>query len=273
MNSTELDLYFERTGYRGPRTPNLEVLHALTAAHTQTIPFENLDVLLGRGIDLDFNAVFDKLVRRRRGGYCFEQNWLFLNVLQSLGFAATPLSARVRLDRPRDFIPPRTHMFIRVALDGTAWLTDVGVGASSLTSAISFDSAAEQPTPHEPRRIVRESGRCFHQVRFGDDWHDVYEFTGEEMPEIDREVGNWFTSAHPKSHFKNRLIVARAGTEARRYTLLNREFKIRERDGHAKVRPVESAKQLLELLDEFFGLRFPDGTHFGDAPDAPWPIT
>jgi N-hydroxyarylamine O-acetyltransferase len=208
VNPSELDLYFERTGYRGPRTPGLEVLHALTAAHTQTVPFENLDILLGRGIDLGFDAVFDKLVRRRRGGYCFEQNSLFLNVLQTLGFDATPLSARVRLDRPRDFIPPRTHVFIRVMLDDTAWLTDVGVGASSLTSAIAFDTAAEQVTPHERRRILREAGRCFHQIRFGDDWHDVYEFTGEEMPEIDRVVGNWYTSTHPQSGFKSRFWSA-----------------------------------------------------------------
>jgi N-hydroxyarylamine O-acetyltransferase len=271
VNSSELDLYFERTGYRGPRAPGLEVLHALTAAHTRAIPFENLDVLLGRGIDLGSDAVFDKLVRRRRGGYCFEQNSLFLDVLQTLGFDATPLSARVRLDRPRDFIPPRTHVFIRVMLDDTAWLTDVGVGASSLTSAIAFDTAAEQATPHEPRRILREAGRCFHQIRFGNDWHDVYELTGEEMPEIDREVGNWYTSTHPRSGFKSRLTVARAGAEGRRYTLLNRELKIRERDGQASVRPIATASELLELLDEFFGLRFPGNTRFGDAPDSPWP--
>ena len=115
MDASELNLYFERIGWDGPRppTPSLEVLHALTAAHTQAIPFENLDVLLGRGIQLGFDAVFDKLVRRRRGGYCFEQNGLFLHVLQALGFAATPLSARVRRDRPRDFIPPRSGMASR----------------------------------------------------------------------------------------------------------------------------------------------------------------
>jgi N-hydroxyarylamine O-acetyltransferase len=271
MNASELELYFERTGYRGSRMPCLEALHALTAAHTQTIPFENLDILLGRGIDLRFEAMFDKLVRRRRGGYCFEQNGLFLNVLQTMGFDASPLSARVRLDRPRTFTPPRTHVFIRVMLADAAWLTDVGVGAASLTSAIAFDTGAEQRTPHEARRILREAGRCFHQIRFGEDWHDLYEFTGEEMPEIDREVGNWFTSTHPQSGFKSRLTVARSGAEGRRYTLLNREFKIRERDGHASVRPIASAVELLELLGEFFDLRFPSDTRFGDAPDSPWP--
>src|SRR6185369_9612361 len=132
----DVDAYLARIGYSGPRVPTLPVLHALTAAHTQTIPFENLDVLLGRPIDLQPDAIFDKLVRRRRGGYCFEQNGLFLHALEALGFRVRPLSARVRLDRPRDYTPPRTHMFLRVEIAGESWLTDVGVGGLSLTSAL-----------------------------------------------------------------------------------------------------------------------------------------
>jgi N-hydroxyarylamine O-acetyltransferase len=272
MSSFDLERYFERIGYRGPREPTLAVLHALTSAHAHAIPFENLDVLLGRRIDLVLDAVFHKLIVERRGGYCFEQNSLFLHVLKTLGFDVTPWSARVRLDRPRDFTPPRTHMFVRVSLDGAAWLSDVGVGASSLTAAISLDTTAEQATPHEPRRIVREAGRWFHQIRFGDDWHDVYEFTGEEMPPIDREVGNWYTSAHPQSHFKDRLMAARAGSDGRRYTLLNNELKVRARDGSAAVQSIGTPDELLAVLREHFDLSFPAGTRFGAAGAAwPWP--
>ena len=271
MNSNQLASYFSRIGYRGPLEPSLSVLHQLTAAHVQHIPFENLDVLLGRGIDLSEDAVFDKLVERRRGGYCFEQNGLFLRVLTALGFDVTPLSARVRLDRPRDFIPPRTHMFLRVALpDDGVWLTDVGVGGASLTSALRFEPGVEQATPHELRRIVQEDGRYFHQVRFGDSWTDVCEFTGEAMPPIDREVANWFTSAHPQSHFKSRLMVARAGSDGRRFTLLNGELKIRECTGLARAEVIESPAQLLQLLREHFGLSFAPDTRFGGA-GSPWP--
>jgi N-hydroxyarylamine O-acetyltransferase len=270
MDATQLTQYFSRIEYQGPREPSLPVLHALTAAHVQHIPFENLDVLLGRGVDLSDDAVFDKLVTRRRGGYCFEHNGLFLRVLTALGFEVTPLSARVRLDRPRDFIPPRTHMFLRVALDGGVWLTDVGVGGASLTSALRFELDREQVTPHEPRRIIQEDGRYFHQVRFGDSWTDVCEFTGEPMPPIDREVANWFTSAHPQSHFKSRLMAARAGSEGRRYTVLNGELKIREQSGVAHAVSIESGTQLLDVLHEHFGLSFAPDTRFGDA-SAPWP--
>lgn len=264
-----LDAYFARIAYRGPRDPTLSVLYALTAAHVQSIPFENLDVLLGRPIDLDIGAVFQKLVIDRRGGYCFEQNGLFLHVLSELGFSVTPIGARVRLQRPRDFIPPRTHMFIRADVEGESWLTDVGVGGVSLTSAIRLDTDAEQFTPHEPRRIVRDGARCFHQVRFGEDWNDVCEFTLEPMPPIDRELANWYTSAHPQSHFKDRLMVARA-TPTGRVTLLNRELTLRGRDGHAETRNLASPDELLDILAAHFGLQFPPGTRFG-PPGSPWP--
>ena len=243
MTPSELRRYFARVGYEGPREPTL-------------------DVLLGRGIDLGEDALLDKLVERRRGGYCFEQNGLFLAVLTAVGFDVTPLSARVRLDRPREFTPPRTHLFLRVVIDGVPFLTDVGVGGLSLTAAIRFETGPRQSTPHEPRRIVHEDGRYFHQARLGSEWVDVYEFTGEAMPPVDREVANWYTSAHPQSHFKNRLIVARAGDDGVRYTLLNDELKVRGRDGRAVVTPIESDERLLALLSEHFGLAFPAGTRF-----------
>ncbi len=262
----DLDAYCARVGYTGSRTPTLATLHAITAAHTRAIPFENLDVLLGRGIDLDPATVFAKLVTARRGGYCFEQNGLLLGVLEAMGFDVAPISARVRWQRPRDFTPPRTHVFLRVELDGASWLTDVGVGGMSLTSALRLEPDVEQATPHEPRRLTREGARWFHQARLGDAWHDVCEFTLEEMPFIDRLLGNWFTSAHPESHFKHRLLVARAGDAAgARHTLLNREYTVRARDGVAVSRAIGSPAELLDVLASEFGLVFAAGTAFACA--------
>src|SRR6185369_6798280 len=129
---------------------------------------ENLDVLLGRGINLEPAAVQQKLIHQKRGGYCFEQNSLLLQVLEAVGFAVKPISARVRLQRPRDFIPPRTHLFLRVELEGESWLADVGIGSLSLTSAIRLNTDAEQSTAHEPHRIAREGNLLFHQARLGD---------------------------------------------------------------------------------------------------------
>jgi N-hydroxyarylamine O-acetyltransferase len=267
-----LDAYFDRIRYGGSTAPTLQTLNALAAAHAKAIPFENLDVLLGRRVLLDPDAVSQKLVHERRGGYCFEQNSLFLRVLCELGFQATPIGARVRLQRPREFTPPRTHMLLRVELAGASWLADVGVGALSLTAAVRLDAAGEQPTPHEPRRIICEHGRYFHQARLGDTWSDVYEFTLEEMPEIDREVANWYTSTHPASHFRSSLVAARAADDGARVTLSNRELTLRPRSGTAHKQWLRTPAELLQALAEYFQLRFPEGTVF-DCPALDFPNT
>jgi len=160
-------------------------------------------------------------------------------------------------------------MFIRVEIDGESWLTDVGVGGVSLTAAIRLLDGAEQPTPHESRRVVREAGQWFHPVRFGSEWQDVCEFTLEAMPVIDRELANWFTSTHPESHFKNRLLAARALPDGGRVTLLNGDLTLRRR-GDTAHHSLASAAELLDVLAQHFGLSFSRDTRFG-PPGSPWP--
>jgi N-hydroxyarylamine O-acetyltransferase len=258
----DIDAYTRRIGYAGSLAPTRATLDALAARHVEAIPFENLDILLGRPISLAPEAVDQKLLDGGRGGYCFEQNTLFLRVLTQLGYSARPISARVRIDRPRDAIPSRTHVFVRVDLGGETWLADVGVGGLSVTSALRLVLDDVQETPHEARRIVREGDRYFHQARLNTGWQDVCEFTLEEMPEIDREVANWFTSAHPQSHFRSRLMVARSQADGGRVTLLNQELTLRRRGGTAETRRLETPDELLTALRDHFALRFPPATRF-----------
>jgi N-hydroxyarylamine O-acetyltransferase len=276
----DIPAYFARIGYTGPQEASLAALHGIMAAHVRSIPFENLDVLLGRAISLEPGRIAHKLIDERRGGYCFEQNTLLLHVLESLGFAVTALSARVRVQRPRDVQPARTHMFLRVEVGDESWLADVGIGGFSLTAPLRLELDTPQTTPHEPRRIVSEGAwtgfalrapdaRLFHQAYFADSWHDICDFTLEAMPEIDRVLGNWYTSAHPESHFRNRLIVARA-TDEGRVTLANRELGIRRRDGQSEARLLESPEELLAVLAQHFGLQFPEGTRFA-CSGLDWP--
>jgi len=265
-HTPDLDAYFARIGYAGSREPTRAVLDAIIFAHVSRVPFENLDVLLGRPIELAPAAVEQKLVRDRRGGYCFEQNGYFLEVLRALAFEVRPLSARVRIGRAREFTPARTHVFVHVTIDGVPLLADVGVGALSPTASLRFDVEGEQATPHEPRRLVREGrwsgdmrdprARIFHQARLGSEWVDVAELTLEEMPEIDRVVGNWYTSAHPHSHFRGRLVVARA-TERGRVTIADDQLTLRGADGVGDTRKLESVEALEAALDEHFGIRLP----------------
>jgi N-hydroxyarylamine O-acetyltransferase len=255
----DLDAYFARIGYTGSRQPALATLNAISFAHVCSIPFENLDVLLARPIELDGAAIEQKLVRERRGGYCFEHNTLLLEVLGQLGFRVQPISARVRLGRARDFTPARTHLFVRVELDDGSYLADVGVGSMSLTSALRLVENVEQATPHEPRRIVRDGALLFHQVRLGDAWNDVNEFTLEEMPVIDRIVANWYTSTHPQSHFRHRLIAARATPDGGRITLADRDLTERARDGTSRVTRLSGHGELVDALASHFGIAVPAG--------------
>lgn len=272
----DLDRYFERIQRPRPPRPDLEQLNAIVAAHVCTIPFENLDVLLGRPIDLSPAAVEHKLLVERRGGYCFEQNTLLMHVLRALGFSVTPIGARVRVQRSRSETPARTHVFLRVELADGSWLVDVGVGGLSPACALRLATDVSQPTPHEPRRIVSQGewrglglrapdAALFHQAYFDEAWRDVCEFTLEEMPEIDRQLANWYTSAHPSSHFKDKLMVALA-TPTGRKNLLNRRFTRREADGTSQTRVLGSPAELLELLRCEYGISLPAGAELR----CPW---
>lgn len=251
----DLDAYFQRIGYDGPREPSSAVLSDIVHAHVLTIPFENLDVLLGNPIQLDAASLQKKLIHDRRGGYCFEQNGLLLLVLKEMGFEVAPLSARVKLGYPRGELTPRTHLVVRIEMEGSSWLADVGVGGLSPTAILKLELDRQQATPHETRRIVRDGDLYFHQALLAGEWEDVYQMTMEEMPLVDREVANWYTSTNPKSRFKNILMVAKAAPSGVRLTMLNDEFSVRDASGKATKTPIGSQKEMLDLLAEHFGVQ------------------
>jgi N-hydroxyarylamine O-acetyltransferase len=163
-------------------------------------------------------------------------------------------------------------VLLRIELDGESYLVDGGFGALSPTAALRLALNVQQPTPHEPRRIVSEGdwqglslrapdAVLVHQAYFADAWHDLFEFTLEPMPLPDREMGNWFTSTAPTSHFRDKLMVARA-TANGRVTLQDRELTQRDRNGAATSRVLHTRAELLDALVEHFQLRFPADTHF-----------
>lgn len=265
----DLGAYAARLGYAGPLTVSRETLAGLLRAQVQTIPFENLDVLLGRPIRTDVESVTRKLVHDRRGGYCFEQNHLLLYALRALGFTAVPMIARVRWQVPAEVATGLTHMLVRVTLDGRDWLADAGMGSLSLTAPLVMTPDLEQDTPHDRRRLVRRDDHLVQQVLFAGTWQDVNLFRPEPAAAPDLEAGNWYSHTHPQAHFRNNLMVARATAGGRR-TLLNREFTERARDGSTAKREITSPDELLTVLAAQFDLHFPAGTRFG-APGAAWP--
>lgn len=249
----DLDSYFARIGYAGTREPTLQTLQALHLLHPAAIPFEAIDVLLGRGVDLSPDAVDDKLIRRRRGGYCFEHNSLFKRVLTSLGFQVEGLAARVAwMAQPHEPPQHRAHMALRVTVDGKPWLADVGFGAAVLTGPIRMDTEEPQATPHEKYRLIRSGRELLLETELEAAWTPVYRFSLEPQLDSDYELPNWYTSTHPSSRFRNILIVARSTSQARA-ALLDNRLTIRPRQGEVS-REFLDADRLEQALADVFGL-------------------
>jgi N-hydroxyarylamine O-acetyltransferase len=249
----DLDAYFGRIGYSGPREPTLEVLRALHALHPAAIPFEAIDCLLGRGVDISPAAVDAKLIQRRRGGYCFEQNSLFQRVLAALGFAVEGLAARVCWNMvPDQPAQPRTHMVLRVAVEGEPWIADVGFGGCVLTAPLRLQPGLEQPTDHDRYRLTPVGEDLRLEVLREPGWVPAYDISLSPCVPRDYEMANWFTSTHPSSHFRHRLLAARTTPEAR-YGLLLNQLNVRPRDGPPE-KTVLDAAGLEAALRDIFGL-------------------
>ncbi|PSJ42963.1 arylamine N-acetyltransferase family protein [Allosphingosinicella deserti] len=249
----DLEAYCARIGYSGSLTPTLETLRALHAHHIAAIPFEAIDALLDRPIDIAPASVDAKLIAGRRGGYCFEQNGLFQRVLAAMGFAVEGLIARVRWMLPPGAPPrPLTHMAMRVTIDGTPWLTDVGFGGNVLPTPIRLDIEGPQQTRHGPYRLVAFGPVTLLQARLGERWESLYDLQPLPAARSDYEVGNWFTSRHPSSHFRHQLIAAKTTPEAR-YNLLEGRLTVRRPGAPAEQSHLD-AMGIEAVLEGTFGL-------------------
>jgi len=256
----DLDAYLARIGHAGPRDATFDVLAAITEAHTSAIPFENLDILLGRPILLDLAALQAKLVLGRRGGYCFEQNTLLRAALDALGFEVTPLAARVRVGSPPGAVRPRTHMLLAVDLREGRFLADVGFGGGGPVRPLPLSEGRETRVGMSLFRQRREGPDWVLEGDQGDGWQDLYAFTEEPQQAVDFEVANWFTSTYPRSPFTSSLNVQRQELH-RRAILRDRELTLRGADGDV-TETIRDPRHLLAVLGERFGLSFPPGTRF-----------
>jgi N-hydroxyarylamine O-acetyltransferase len=252
----DLDAYLARIGWRGPRAPDLATLRGIAAHHATAIPFENLDPLLGRPVLLDAPALEQKLVQSGRGGYCYEHNLLLSHALSALGFESSGLGARVVWNRPADSITARSHMLVRVELDGRTHLVDVGFGGLTLTGVLRLEPDVEQATPHEPFRLLRIDGDWLMQARVRGEWLALYRFDLQRQYQVDYEVASYYVSTSPTSHFVTGLIAART-EPGRRLALRNRELAIHELEGDTRRRALSSPAEIMDALERDFSIALP----------------
>jgi N-hydroxyarylamine O-acetyltransferase len=253
-----LDAYLRRIEYTGSLAPSRATLDALHLAHATHIPFENLDIQLGRPVRLDLASLEAKLVRGRRGGYCFEQNRLFATALEALGYDVTPLAARVRYGTTA--VLARTHMTLLVDVDGERLLADVGFGAQGLLLPVPIGQPEVSRQFAWRFRVLEDDGAFTLQSDAADSWDDLYAFTLERQHPADFDLANYYTSTHPDSRFVQNLTAQRLAPDMRRI-LRNRDYS-EERDGATILRTLGSDDEVLDVLAESFGLEFPPGTRF-----------
>ena len=213
----DLDAYLARIGLGLLPETTADGLASVQRAHRLAIPFENLDVRLGRGISLDPEHVFEKLVHRRRGGYCFEQNQLFLRALTAIGFDTRPLLARVWL--MADGVPPLTHTLNLVQIDGQHWIADAGFGGSYSPPMPLIDGAEAVAPDGAQFRLKTDPIHGWLLERKGDpkttdgrtthdDWQLQYSFTLGTVATIDLALSNHWTSTKADTRFTTLSVVS-----------------------------------------------------------------
>ncbi len=246
IEELDLDAYLKRIDVAEPN------LRSIMAGHLATIPFENVDVFLGRVPDLDMPSLQAKMVQRRRGGYCFEQNALFGAALERLGIEVTRLAARTRINT--DKVRPRTHMMLVVTVDGEQWLTDVGFGSGLL-----------EPMPL--RETTVQQGGWTYRLAYDDEqwvlksldsrgWIDQYAFAMERIYPSDYDMANFYTAAWPRSAFVTRL-VAQGRDEQEHRALSGTELTISGPEGERSKQTL-TPEQTAEVLRDQFGVELTD---------------
>jgi N-hydroxyarylamine O-acetyltransferase len=253
-HSLDLDAYFERIRWGGPTRPGLDTLTGLLRAHMKHIPFENLDVLLGRPVRLDLEGLQEKLVRGRRGGYCFEHGTLFAAVLENLGFRPVRHTARVTLFVPRS-LAQRTHMFLNVSLTDGSFVVDPGFGGLAPRAPVPLDGT-EVSDGQDSHSVVRDGRFWLLRALSDGKTVDAWATTLDEDYPVDFEMANYFIATHPSSPFVNRIML-RAFIDGGSVSVMNREVIVRRGDQRDTLH-LADRRALRDLLAEYFGFDLPE---------------
>lgn len=252
FTNERLSAYFERIGYGGSCDKTSKTLSDLQDAHLQSIPYENIDILLGVPLSLDEDDLFEKMVVKKRGGYCFEQNGLLLAALEGIGFEVTQLCGRFIIGEVG--ISDRRHRVLKVeASDGT-FICDVGVYGESPRKVLRFVEGEVQSDGICEYKYRKDDfyGWVECQKQRGKDWTDIYGFTEEPWLTRDFLQPSFFCEKHPESAFTSFHKVGMFRDKAT-LTFIDHTFTIYE-DAQIKLREEIEDKDIPKLLKEQFGL-------------------
>jgi len=253
VTTFDLDGYLARIRWNGPHEATYATAAGVLRAHMTHIPFENLDVLLGRGIRIDSDSVYAKLVVARRGGYCFEQATLLQSALVHLGFNPVVHTARVIQMRPRSEAA-LTHMVITLEFDDGRFVLDPGYGG--LAPLVPVPLEADARDGRDLHRLVRQGHEWVLEAHLDGTWTALWSSMLEPAEPVDFLMANHFVSTFPTSPFVTNLML-RAITPTGRVSVMNRAV-TRRRDGCEETKVIESRRALRTLLNEDFEFDLPE---------------
>ena len=249
-----IDDYLRKIGATDVAGATLDTLRRLHLAHRETFLFDNLSIQRGGRVSLVLDDLQRKFLDEGGGGYCFEHNTLFGAALRDLGFTSTSLLARVRRGPREGWM--RTHMVLRVIINGAPWLADVGFGGLGLLEPLPLaeGATAEQGGATYALRLEQNTWVLSMRDRAAAAT-DLYEFTEDPQTAGDIEVANHYTSTHPASMFRRTLTIQRTTREER--TLLRSNVLMRFRDGQAIEEPVDRSR-VRSIARDLFGVELPE---------------
>ncbi|MDR0271502.1 arylamine N-acetyltransferase [Paenibacillus sp.] len=248
--------YLERIGYTGSINRSATVLANLHEHHMYAVPYENMDILNGIPLSLDLDDLYDKIVIRSRGGYCFELNALFGWLLGELGFQVTSYFGRFWRDEPNP--PPlRRHHILRVKAEGQSYICDVGVGGIVPIRPLLLVEGLEQQLGGEYYRLDRDPfyGWILSERKAGE-WSRIYSFTEEPQLPRDFEMASYWCEHAPESIFtKSAMVFIR--TREGRNTMAGDEFRIFTSEGVETFTP-STQEEYRQAMQTYFGISISD---------------
>lgn len=242
----------KRIGAEEPAARSEGALDGLIVSHLQTVPFENLDVVdFGLVPNLGEEELYEKIVTRRRGGYCFELNTLFQSLLKGLGYAVYPVGVRVVWNR--DFIPPLSHMGLVTELDGRKYYCDVGFGGPGPKGLLRLEPSEQDVGGAVFRVRTEEDGDYQVERLHHGEWKAVLRFTDRPVRLMDFQLMNFYCARNEAVLF-SRTRVLNLCTPRGSKALTGLELVVRE-DGEERKAVYGSRTELEEGLEREFGIR------------------